>query len=815
MIRFSHNPCTKEVDASDCWGIIQKLKCGGNQVLANGKTYSFIQEPVGEGRWYATREYSVLNCLAQAITLRAESDQGPIQSPFGLHNVSIYAEKLNSNHKTIVWNAPKPTKEANCGMENIVEGTGRMTLTKNIKDQNQHEMVRLVDEKKQIEILFHTEQSPICDTIKNAYTIMGLPDAHLVLGYPWMNAFIQPKPTSKFVKSMLTHVARKKRNVYMSVDSVLTARELENNRKKFSTSFAWGKIQLDSEPSWTLTWEKVYEEAFLTDVSQEMLRTQQPGQEFEYKIDQTIRIQADPFISDMCFITNNQNRLQMGPCGNMYETDGTMEWAFDYERKHLFAITNFLCLTANPVSNGYPIGRLIPGHAKATLSMQRCVASDAYQRWRIEYKNVDPEIVNVYPQFTLEEAEYIGEEMKDNEEAVSRKDAGDVLHWGQLKRNKADVKCLTVVNNTELTFDYCKTLEKGEYGQNDPNQMFEFLTDFTIRKFNTNYCFDTSETIVRLQPCRETSARFGGNLYHKQLIDITSFRCLEFENQTLRTGVCAKDQKTRTQKWIFSYRTPINLRTNKQTTLVPTQILALHKEFAINGNYFATTLPRIIIQDEDVKKPVTKPTSTVSTPASTTPTTVATTTTQTSTSKATTTSSTTVASTAAKQTSATTSASTMTTTPVTPVKTTPSSTSPTSANVASSTTKQTSTAAPTTTTITPTTSKTTEATKTTSTTMATTPTTTSATSKATLMSVATTTPVSTTKQTRPSTTTRATVTASREVTTSNSSTSSSTTLQTTPTTTPTSMIPTMSSVVLGTSTTLHQKESSVSIPAAP
>ena len=58
-----------------------------------------------KGRKVVCDKYKVLNCLGQTITLRAESEDGPIQSPFGIHNVSISAGQFSSNHKKIVWNA--------------------------------------------------------------------------------------------------------------------------------------------------------------------------------------------------------------------------------------------------------------------------------------------------------------------------------------------------------------------------------------------------------------------------------------------------------------------------------------------------------------------------------------------------------------------------------------------------------------------------------------------------------------------------------------------------------------------------------------
>ncbi len=48
---------------------------------AGATTLSFTASPVGEGKWYATREYHALNCLVEEITLRQDTTEGPIESP--------------------------------------------------------------------------------------------------------------------------------------------------------------------------------------------------------------------------------------------------------------------------------------------------------------------------------------------------------------------------------------------------------------------------------------------------------------------------------------------------------------------------------------------------------------------------------------------------------------------------------------------------------------------------------------------------------------------------------------------------------------
>ena len=95
-------------------------------------------------------------------------------------------------------------------MENIVEGLGSLSITLNVKDvkeEKNHEVVRLIDEKKQIEILFNPKPTPICNTIKYAYTIMGLPDAHIVFTMPIYKAFLskKSKKKSKKMKKMLIY----------------------------------------------------------------------------------------------------------------------------------------------------------------------------------------------------------------------------------------------------------------------------------------------------------------------------------------------------------------------------------------------------------------------------------------------------------------------------------------------------------------------------------------------------------------------------------------------------------------------------------
>ena len=104
---------SKYVEPFDCWNMINNKKCGGNEIIQSGTTYKFYQEPIGEGAWYATKEYKTLNCLAETITITQETPESSIRTPFGFHKVNILEGKFIFNYNTIVWHAPNP-KNVSC-----------------------------------------------------------------------------------------------------------------------------------------------------------------------------------------------------------------------------------------------------------------------------------------------------------------------------------------------------------------------------------------------------------------------------------------------------------------------------------------------------------------------------------------------------------------------------------------------------------------------------------------------------------------------------------------------------------------------------
>jgi hypothetical protein len=46
--------------------------------------FAFTASPVGEGAWMQTKEYGIINCLLQRITLKKDCLNSPISSPYGI-----------------------------------------------------------------------------------------------------------------------------------------------------------------------------------------------------------------------------------------------------------------------------------------------------------------------------------------------------------------------------------------------------------------------------------------------------------------------------------------------------------------------------------------------------------------------------------------------------------------------------------------------------------------------------------------------------------------------------------------------------------
>ena len=169
---------SKIVQPDDCWNMVMNKKCGGNTIVHSGTTYTFSSEPVGDGKWYSTNDYTTLNCLAEEITMSQETPTSPLHSPFGYHNVSIQSEKFIFNHNTIVWRTQNVVNTT-CSTTSLIHGTGKYSTS------NEKQRGRLLDESKQIEILFNNIRLKICQPglapPLTGFAVMGLPDIFIII----------------------------------------------------------------------------------------------------------------------------------------------------------------------------------------------------------------------------------------------------------------------------------------------------------------------------------------------------------------------------------------------------------------------------------------------------------------------------------------------------------------------------------------------------------------------------------------------------------------------------------------------------------
>ncbi|KAI9558364.1 hypothetical protein GHT06_015123 [Daphnia sinensis] len=250
------------------------------------------------------------------------------------------------------------------------------------------------------------------------------------------------------------------------------------------------------------------------------------GTEFEYMVDHTMRMQN----SNICITETTNNHSEM-------------------------------CLTL--VSD-------------EILKLEQCSIEEGSlrnQQWYFQTINTNPEIVENFPDITLQE---IRDERIEQRKTIrttinspifggilktnhgTRNIIWDMIAWGLLKNGQhPNEKCVTHRGlDKPLTLEDCDTdwakcqEELKEYiTSNDPlmktqvsiencsranekGQAFEYTSDFTIRPFNTNDCINANTTMLVLQKCANTSSIWETFEHTGQLI------------ATDRTGLHSPERQT-------------------------------------------------------------------------------------------------------------------------------------------------------------------------------------------------------------------------------------------------------------------------------
>jgi hypothetical protein len=379
---------------------------------------SFTSSPVGEGKWYATREYHVLNCLAEEITLRQNTQEGPIESPFGMLNATHADQHFTHNHNTIVWGELKHT---DTGTTTLLHGTAYVEFTQTSEKNN---ISRVIDNTRQIEITFFNNpdvrelKHPIFAVEGVPKTFLSFPDTtNKMLFRIYANVFVPCKISnntkSSLCKTLLqvkewteSHEHRIRKSINSEIKFLLTHEDEEAaaGKRLYSISYAWGTLQLGIPriiPSHDKTKIEKEVQVFITyDLHRpakgiELYSVMDPtkplpdGRHFEYIVDHTIRIKQTLF----CMVTLNNSFISFKNC-----TEKVSHWIYDQQTNQIICEENHLCLTAIELINKIEMSLILTACSQG----QEILTA---QQWVFEQINVNPDIIENFPDTTLDEME--------------------------------------------------------------------------------------------------------------------------------------------------------------------------------------------------------------------------------------------------------------------------------------------------------------------------------------------------------------------------------------------------------------------------
>ncbi|KAK4006857.1 hypothetical protein OUZ56_012013 [Daphnia magna] len=388
----------------------------------------------------------------------------------------------------------------------------------------------------------------------------------------------------------------------------------------YSISYAWGTIRLAHRKT------AVIEEGKLVQKNLTIYIAYEPGSrnsivthnqlskddplpsrsEFEYIVDQTIRIQN----SNICITETEGDHIFTATC-----SEESTRWILEKENSYLIS------------QESQMIDR--------SLKLEQCAAEENMkknQQWIFQTINTNPDMLEIFSDATLED---IQEVRLDQRKAVTttinspifggilKTNHGsgniiwDMIAWGLWKNGQYPTeKCVThhglneqlTMENYDTDWTKCQDEHKTFLTSNDPlvqsqvsvgncskvankGQAFEYTSDFTIRPFNTNACVKANTTMLILQECANTSSIWGTFEHTGQLMatNRTSLhspasdrKCLTLKVGRLSLGHC--HGSSRKQHFSFECRNPHQIR-----TLSSAAIIALHTQQSLDG----TQLPPI------------------------------------------------------------------------------------------------------------------------------------------------------------------------------------------------------------------------------
>ena len=316
--------------------------------------------------------YSVINCHAQDIELRRESNNGPLLSPFGVHNVSIEAQHLVVNHHTIVWHIPTDlTIDPACTESRQFKGTGKVSYiyTTDNEPQNKTRIGRVIDTTKQLEILFDPQLEYVCDKKAFSNKVIGIPDTYVVFDmnpYTLLHRTILPPASRESNRSKRSLQIQKTLDIFawghLSTLAILAQTEAdkdyENKNNVLTTANIYSPLfvmpMLSSDPTHK--------------VASRLPNTQQL---FEFTVDQRIRFNLREI--NYCLSADESKYLSFTNCDHSPST-----WIYDNYRMYFMEARTKKCLTVNTNDNEL-----------RTVSLEDCdlgIAQSSKQMWRFEHR---------------------------------------------------------------------------------------------------------------------------------------------------------------------------------------------------------------------------------------------------------------------------------------------------------------------------------------------------------------------------------------------------------------------------------------------
>ena len=139
----------------ECWEMVQYHRCFENGMEGAKDSFAFTASPVGPGAWMQTKEYGIINCLLQRITLRKDCVKCPITSPYGILTNNSETSFVRHRDSIIVWDASKANISDQCNLKELKNGTGLVTKVDTSS-------LKLVDNTAQLEFFYYENLENIC-----------------------------------------------------------------------------------------------------------------------------------------------------------------------------------------------------------------------------------------------------------------------------------------------------------------------------------------------------------------------------------------------------------------------------------------------------------------------------------------------------------------------------------------------------------------------------------------------------------------------------------------------------------------------------